>query len=116
MVYLIEYVNENVKVSIYDTSTNSYEILKNQGEEWQKYGIDFWKWFKERLKDDSEEIVFKILSDEKLEIDNTINAKVIYLNENEEKENNPVKKEIKQKNNSSLASYFIKEVEHYKYK
>ena len=61
MIYFIRHTDNNIKVSIYDTLTESFEVLKNKGEAWQEYNDDFWHWFKKKIDYKDESLSFAIL-------------------------------------------------------
>lgn len=62
MSYLIVYQNENIR--IYEYSDKNFDILKNNGEEEQKFSEnEFWEWWKNKVCYQNEAVGFVILTD-----------------------------------------------------
>ena len=70
MLYLINYVDEEISVSFY--GQKSFEILKNKGENRWQYQDNFWNWFKNKISYDNEEISFIIITNSEFSIDKDI--------------------------------------------
>ena len=80
MFYLIKLKEHKVSLLEYDNETNSFKVLKKNGEEWQEFKKEsFWQWFKKKISYDNETVSFVVISDEELEIDSSINIAKIHF-------------------------------------
>ena len=73
MFYLIKLKEYQVSLLEYDNETNSFKVLRKNGEAWQKYREnDFWQWFKKKIAYDNEPLSFIIDTDVPVSIDSSL--------------------------------------------